>query len=121
MSVEGEDYSLASSNVSGILISEVHDVSSRIAPEYGESKQEIALPPGYQHYSTVHTYLNYGFVASCLQWLVVRFYPLRAPSLKHMMFLVFQVQQPYIQFYHSGVDNEGRLYEPAGPEVNGDK
>lgn len=60
MSVE-EDYPPASANVSESLISDVHDVSSRVVPEYSESKQETDLPPGYQQYSTVHAYPNYGF------------------------------------------------------------
>lgn len=61
MSVEEEDYPPASANVSESLISDVHDVSSRVIPEYSESKQETDLPPGYQQYSTVHAYPNYGF------------------------------------------------------------
>lgn len=61
MSVEEEDYPPASPNGSQSLISEVHDVSSRVVPEYNKSKQETDLPPRYQQYSTVHSYPNYGF------------------------------------------------------------
>lgn len=60
-SVEEEDNYPAPPEVSGSLISDAHDVSSRVVTEYSESKQETDLPPGYQQYSTVHAYPNFGF------------------------------------------------------------
>ncbi|XP_017242316.1 GBF-interacting protein 1 isoform X1 [Daucus carota subsp. sativus] len=130
-SVEEEDNYPAPPEVSGSLISDAHDVSSRVVTEYSESKQETDLPPGYQQYSTVHAYPNFGFGimppifgSQVLPTESNKSQAHDAPRLPG-----FVVQQPYdlnsyyAQFYRSGVDNEGRLssfYEPGVPtKVNG--
>ncbi|XP_074380837.1 GBF-interacting protein 1-like isoform X2 [Apium graveolens] len=97
---------------------------TRVVPEYSESKQETDLPPGYQQYSTVHAYPNYGFgiMPSMAASQVLPTESTKSQTHDISRLPAFVVQQPfdlagyYAQYYRPGVDIEGRpslLYEPA--------
>ncbi|KAI8557930.1 hypothetical protein RHMOL_Rhmol04G0049200 [Rhododendron molle] len=99
------------------LSSGVGNVSSITVPEYDESKQEAALPPGSRQFPMIHTSPSYSFgfmppiVGGPLAPLEstesqARDVP-RLPS-----FVIPQLLDPasyYAQFYRSGTDSDGRI------------
>ncbi|KAG5551419.1 hypothetical protein RHGRI_009739 [Rhododendron griersonianum] len=99
------------------LSSGAGNVSSITVPEYDESKQEAALPPGSRQFPMIHTSPSYSFgfmppiVGGPLAPLEstesqARDVP-RLPS-----FVIPQLLDPasyYAQFYRSGTDSDGRI------------
>ncbi|KAK2986439.1 hypothetical protein RJ640_011877 [Escallonia rubra] len=98
-------------------ISTEADVSSSVVPEYNESKQETALPPGGHQYSVAHTTPNYGFglMPPMVGNQLAPFEGTDSQARDASRLPSFVVQQPfdpasyYAQFYRSGADTDGRI------------
>nr|GEW38341.1 GBF-interacting protein 1-like isoform X1 [Tanacetum cinerariifolium] len=105
------------------------DVSSNVAPEYQESKQETSLPTAGHQYP-VHTSPNFsfGFMSPMIGNQLSSFESNESQGRDGFHVPSLVVPQPfdpasyYAQFYHSGADGDGRMspFHSTGPtEFNG--
>ncbi|XP_059661279.1 GBF-interacting protein 1-like isoform X2 [Cornus florida] len=119
------DHPQSPTHLPGNLSSTEGNVSSRAVPEYSESKQETALPPGSNQYPVVHTSPNYsfGFMPPLLNSQLAPFENSETQARDGSRLPSFIVPQPldptsyYAQFYRSGADGEGRISPFHSPGV----